>query len=87
MITSETKNLVGGTIGAGVEHAVTDNFTVGIEGRYTWYGTQTFSAGLLPTSTPLAAAAAAIGFTSAPTSRDVRVETGEVMLKANWKFN
>jgi outer membrane immunogenic protein len=85
VITSQTKNLVGGTIGAGVEHAVTDNFTVGVEGRYTWYGTQTFSAGLLPTAAPLALAA--IGFTFAPTSRDVRVETGEVMLKANWKFS
>jgi len=80
-ITSQTKNLVGGTIGVGIERAVTDNFTVGVEGRYTWYGTQTFDAGLLATS------ALRTLFTFAPTSRDVRVETGEVMLKANWKFN
>ena len=80
-ITSQTKNLVGGTICLGVEHAVTDNFTVGIEGRYTWYGTQTFDAGLLATS------AIRTNFTFAPTTRDVRVETGEVMVKANWKFN
>jgi outer membrane immunogenic protein len=89
-ITSQTKNLVGATVGAGVEHAVTDNFTVGIEGRYTWYGTQTFDAGLLSTSAirtqnPLVPGGTL--FTFAPTSRDVRVETGEVMLKANWKFN
>ena len=80
-ITSQTKNLVGGTIGAGVEHAVTDNLTVGIEGRYTWYGTQTFDAGQVATFNLRNL------FTFAPTSRDVRVETGEVMLKANWKFS
>jgi outer membrane immunogenic protein len=39
-ITSQTKNLAGATVGAGVEHAITDSFTVGIEGRYTWYGSR-----------------------------------------------
>jgi outer membrane immunogenic protein len=81
VITSQTKTLVGATVGAGVEHAFTDNFTVGVEGRYTWYGTQTFDAGVLPT------AALRGFFTTAPTTRDVRVETGEVLLKANWKFS
>ena len=81
-ITSQTKNLVGGTVGVGVEHAVTNNFTVGVEGRYTWYGNQTFDAGQLATST-----LRGVLFTFAPTSRDVRVETAEVLLKANWKFN
>jgi outer membrane immunogenic protein len=82
VITSQTKTLVGATVGAGVERAVTDNFTVGIEGRYTWYGTQRFNSGLLPTSVITLTT-----FTMASTYRDVRVETGEVMLKANWKFN
>ncbi|SRR5260370_339147 len=80
-ITSQTKTLVGATVGGGVEQAITDNFTVGIEGRYTWYGRETFDAGQLAT----------FGlrnvFTFAPTTRDVRVETAEVLLKANWKFN
>jgi outer membrane immunogenic protein len=81
-ITTQTKNLVGGTVGAGIEQAVTDSFTVGLEGRYTWYGTQTFDAGALATSN-----IRGVLFTVAPTTRDVKVETGEVMLKANWKFN
>ena len=73
---------MGATIGAGVEHAVTNNFTLGLEGRYSWYGTQRFNAGLLPTATALVA----VGFTTSPTYRDVRVETGEILFKANWKF-
>jgi outer membrane immunogenic protein len=81
-ITSQTKDLVGGTVGAGVEQAITDNFTVGVEGRYTWYGNQTFDGGQLATST-----IRGVLFTFAPTSRDVRLETAEVLLKANWKFN
>src|SRR5205814_4736615 len=37
ILTSDTRTLLGVTVGAGVEHAVTDNFTLGLEGRYTWY--------------------------------------------------
>jgi outer membrane immunogenic protein len=79
-LTWDTKTLVGGTVGIGVEHAVTNNFTVGLEGRYSYYGNQRFNAG------PLAVVFVGGAFTSSPTYRDVRVETAEVMLKANWKF-
>jgi len=82
-IAYDTKTLVGGTVGAGVEHAVTDNFTLGLEGRYSWYGTQRFNAGSLAV---FAVAGAAPVFLNSPTYRDVRVETGEVLFKANWKF-
>jgi outer membrane immunogenic protein len=85
-ITSQTKTLVGATVGAGVEYAFTDNFTVGVEGRYTWYGSQTFNAGLLSTAF-VPGILAPGGFFFAPTTRSVNVETAEVMLKANWKFN
>lgn len=79
-IANDSKTLVGGTIGAGVEHAVTNNFTLGLEGRYSWYDTERFNAGLLAVQTLRGA------FTFASTYRDVRVETGEVLVKANWKF-
>ncbi len=79
-IAYDTQTLVGGTIGVGVEHAVTDNFTVGVEGRYSYYGNHRFDAGSVTTFIVGAAA------TNALTYRDVRVETGEVLLKANWKF-
>jgi outer membrane immunogenic protein len=79
----DSKNLVGGTVGAGVEYAVSNNWTVGVEGRYTWYGRQTYNAGSLATiGFPPAGP-----FTFAPATQSIRVETAEVMLKANWKFN
>ncbi len=80
VIATQTKTLVGATVGAGVEHAVTDNFTLGLEGRYSWYGRERFDAGVLPTQTLRGL------FTFSPTYREVRVETGEIMFKANWKF-
>jgi outer membrane immunogenic protein len=79
----DSKNLVGGTVGAGVEYAVSDNWTVGVEGRYTWYGRQTYNAGSLATI----GFAPAGPFTFAPSTQSIRLETAEVMLKANWKFN
>jgi outer membrane immunogenic protein len=83
VITSTSKTLVGATVGAGVEHAVTDNFILGIEGRYSWYGRQRFDAGLLPT---FFAAGAGLLFTNSPTYRDIRIETGEILVRASWKF-
>jgi outer membrane immunogenic protein len=80
LIATPTRTLVGATVGAGVEHAVTDNFTLGVEGRYSWYQRERFDVGLL-----LIGTAGGIAV-SAPVYRDVRLETGEVMVKANWKF-
>jgi outer membrane immunogenic protein len=73
----------GGTIGAGLEYAWTNNFTVGVEGRYTWYGTERLGAGpvaILPVF------GAAVTFLNANTYRDARLETAEILFKANWKF-
>ncbi|MET0677396.1 MAG: outer membrane beta-barrel protein [Bradyrhizobium sp.] len=79
-VTSTSRTLVGGTVGVGVEHAVTDNFTLGLEGRYSYYGNQRFDSGVVTTFIVGAAP------TTAATYRDVRVETGEILFKANWKF-
>jgi len=82
-LASDSKNLVGGTIGAGVEYAFLNNLSLGVEGRYTWYGRQTFNAGSVATiGFPLAGP-----FTFASSTRSVNVETAEVMAKLNWKFN
>jgi outer membrane immunogenic protein len=83
LLVSDTRTLTGWTIGAGVEHAVTDNFTLGLEGRYSNYGNQSFFAGNVPVAV---APAAALTFVTSPNYRDVRIETGEVIFKANWKF-
>ena len=81
-IAYDSRTLTGWTIGAGVEHAVTNNFTLGIEGRYSDYGTQRFNAG--PLAVFIGQAAPIPVFSN--TYRDVKIETGEVMVKANWKF-
>lgn len=80
----DSKTLTGGTVGAGVEYAVTDNFTLGLEGRYSYYGNQRFNSGLVPVAVTLAAGPPT--FVNTATYRDVRVETGEMLFKANWKF-
>jgi outer membrane immunogenic protein len=83
VLSSQTKTLTGVTVGAGVEHAVTDNFTLGLEGRYSWYERQRFDLGLVPVG---AIVGAAVVIVSAPAYRDIKLETGEIMFKANWKF-
>jgi outer membrane immunogenic protein len=80
---TQTRTLVGGTVGAGVEYAVTNNITLGMEGRYTQYESQRFDAGPLaviglPGNAPI--------FVRSNTYRDVRLETGEILFKANYKF-
>jgi outer membrane immunogenic protein len=82
---SDNRTLVGATVGAGLEYAFTNNLSLGVEGRYSWYGTQTFGAGLLPVIVVLAPGPQSITFAAA--SRSIKVETGEVMAKLNWKFN
>ena len=75
--------MVGATVGAGVEHAITDNFTLGIEGRYSWYGTERINAGSVAV---FALPGAAVVFVNSPTYRDIKLETGEILFKANWKL-
>lgn len=82
-ITSQTKNLVGGTVGAGVEYAVTDKITLGMEGRYTQYESQRFNENPLAVIAP---PGAAVTFVRVNTYRDIRLETGEILFKANYKF-
>jgi outer membrane immunogenic protein len=83
VISNRTRTLTGVTVGAGVEHAVTDNFTLGLEGRYTWYERERLDLGLVPVGfIPAALPVIANG----NAYRDVKLETGEIMVKANWKF-
>jgi outer membrane immunogenic protein len=79
----DSKTLTGGTVGAGVEYAATDNFTLGLEGRYSYYGNQKFNSGVVPVAV---APGVAVVIVNTATYRDVRVETGELIFKANWKF-
>ena len=84
-VITDTKTRVGATVGGGLEYAFTDNWSFGVEGRYTWYGTQGFSGGSLATiatGTP-----AAPVFTFANAAQSYKVSTAEVMAKLNYRFN
>lgn len=83
-INSQSQTIWGPTVGGGFEYAFTNNFTAGIEGRYTWYGTHTYNTGLLATTA--ATTAGVTTFATAPTQQTVKLNTFEVMGKLNWKI-
>jgi outer membrane immunogenic protein len=79
---SDSKVVTGGTIGGGLEYAFTRNWSAGIEGRFTWYGTETYNGGTLatfgiPTTGP---------FAMAPVSQSLRLSTSEILGKLNFRF-
>jgi outer membrane immunogenic protein len=67
---SNDTTVTGGTVGAGLEYAVTNNLSLGIEGRWTFYGDETFSGTL----------------GGIPVSDRVSLDTAEVMGKVNFRF-
>jgi len=85
-VASDTKTLFGATVGGGLEYAFTNNFSAGIEGRYSWYGTQTYNAGLVATVFTPAIGAAGGAFTFAQATQTYKLDTFEVMAKLNWKI-
>jgi len=62
---------VGGTVGLGLEYAIWNNVSLGIEGRWSFYGHDNFTTGTL---------------TGVAVSNQVNVDTAEVMGKLNWRF-
>jgi outer membrane immunogenic protein len=80
-VVSDSKTLVGWTVGGGLEYAVTNNWIAGIEGRYSNYGTTAYNAGLLATVNTGPGA-----FTFAPATQSVKLETFEVMGRLSYKF-
>ena len=71
---------VGGTVGGGIEWAVWNNISLGVEGRYTWYGHETFNAGTLVTGPGCSARA------PCPASDTFNLNTAEVIGKINFRF-
>jgi outer membrane immunogenic protein len=74
---SDNQVLVGGTLGAGLDYAVTNKVSIGVEGRYAWYGTHTFNTGTV-----------ALGFPPVfdNVTQTVGLQTGEVVAKLNYHF-
>jgi len=79
---TDRQTLTGATVGAGVEYAITNNLSLGVEGRYTWYGSQNFNTGSLATI-----GFAGGPFTFSPTTASVKLNTAEVLARLNWKFD
>ena len=79
-VVSDSKTLTGATLGGGFEMAIWQNFSFGVEGRYTWYDNNTFNSGLVATSL-------ANGFTTAPATTRFRLVTIEGMAKLNYRLD
>jgi outer membrane immunogenic protein len=62
---------VGGTVGVGLEYAIWNNVSLGIEGRWSFYGNDNFNTGTL--------LGTAVG-------NGVNVDTAEVTGRLNWRF-
>lgn len=74
---TDDQTLVGGTVGGGLEYAVTNNVSLGVEGRWTFYGHQDFSGGFVP------------GVGGAPgttITQHINLDTAEVLGKINFRF-
>jgi outer membrane immunogenic protein len=82
VLATDDRTLTGWTVGGGVEYAATNNVTLGLEGRYSDYGRQRFNSGPVVTNVGQLAPA----LVTQNTYRDIRIETGEVMAKVNYKF-
>jgi outer membrane immunogenic protein len=82
LVASDQQTLTGATVGGGLEYAITNNLIAGIEGRYTWYGSQTFNTGVLAVA-PLPNG----GFSTSPTSASLKLNTAEVLARLSWKFD
>jgi len=80
-----TAVLVGYTVGGGLEYRWSPNWTFGVEGRYSNYGSANYSLGTRSTfggGTP-----AAPIFAFAPVSANVGLNTGEVLFRVNYLFH
>jgi outer membrane immunogenic protein len=68
---TDDQTVVGGTVGGGLEYAVTNNVSLGVEGRFNFYGDQTFNLGTV---------------VGVPVTRTINLDTAEVMGKINFRF-
>ena len=80
-----SQTLVGPTVGGGFEYAFANNWSFGVEGRYSWYGTRTFNTGLVAAAAVITPGAPTT-FLFAPVTQTVKLETAEIMAKLNFKL-
>ena len=83
-VATDSKTLFGATVGGGFEYAFMNNWSFGVEGRYTWYGTQTFNAGSVAAFSP---GGVPPTFLFAPGTQSIRLDTFEATARLNYKFD
>jgi outer membrane immunogenic protein len=77
---TDSQTLVGGTIGGGVEYMISRNLSIGVEGRYTDYGSENYGLG------SLFILSTASGLPAANVTGHVSLNTWEVTGRLNWHF-
>jgi outer membrane immunogenic protein len=78
---SDDSTLIGGTVGAGLEYAIWNNVSLGIEGRYTFYGDEHINNG-----GTLAIGGGCTVAVPCTVWNKVNLNTAEVMGKINFRF-
>jgi outer membrane immunogenic protein len=79
---TQTKTLVGGTIGTGLAYALNKNWDIGAEYRFTSYSSSDFGLG------SVAAVAGGPGlFATVPASTRLSLTTNEVRFRVNYRFD
>jgi outer membrane immunogenic protein len=85
---SASDAMVGGTIGAGVVYALSKNWEIGAEYRYTDYGKGNFNLGpVAGACANVGAAAPVIACLNTPTTGHKDVTTSEILFKLNYRFD
>ena len=84
-VVTEGRTFGGVTLGGGIEYSFTNFLSLAIEGRYNWYGSQTFDSGVLTTAAALVGNS--IVFTTTPVTSTLKLNSAEVTARLNWRFN
>jgi outer membrane immunogenic protein len=87
-VASDSKTLVGGTVGLGTAYMINRNWEVGAEYRYTFYAQSDYNLGT-PTAFCARTTAVAVGIVCADTNATGHkgAETSEVLFKLNYHFD
>jgi outer membrane immunogenic protein len=81
---SDSKTLVGGTVGAGVNYALTNNVDIGALYRYSSYESKDFNLGTVPGS--CAFLTQGLTCTNTTVTGHKRLETSEILFQLNYRF-
>jgi outer membrane immunogenic protein len=75
---ADRATLTGGTFGGGLEYAFWNNVSLGVEARYTQYGSHTFNGGTV--------ALGVAPYTFTPVTQTIQLNTVEIIERLSWRF-